>query len=75
MPYILTIRERNHSWAGRSPVQTTHATIEDAHAGLQEYVARNWAAEIGTECPDDPDEMIQEYFSEVLEAYDISETA
>src|ERR1039458_4219483 len=40
---------------------------------LHEYVRRNWAAEVGTEPPDDPGEMIEEYFEEVLESYDIIE--
>lgn len=39
MAYILTIRERNDSWAGRSPVRTKHATAEKAQASLVEYVA------------------------------------
>ena len=71
MRYILTIREHNHSWAGRGPVQTTHSTAEEAHASLRDYVARNWDSEVGTERPDDPEHMIREYFSEVPEAYDV----
>jgi hypothetical protein len=73
MPFTLTIRERNHSWAGRSPVRTTHATAEEAQAALVEYVARNWDAELGTGRPGDPVEMVEAYFSEVLEAYEIQE--
>jgi hypothetical protein len=38
---------------------------------LRDYVQRNWDAEVGTEPPDDPDEMVQEYFAEALEAYEI----
>ena len=40
-----------------------------------EYVHRNWGAEMGTEAPADSGEMVEEYFSEVLEAYDIVESA
>ena len=62
MPFILTIRERSHSWAGRLPVRSEHATRADAEAELQDYVRRNWDAEIGTEPPADPGDMVQEYF-------------
>ena len=75
MAYILTIRERNDSWAGRSPTSSEHATRGDAEAALCEYVRRNWDAEMGTEPPEDPGEMVAEYFSEVLEAYEIRESA
>jgi hypothetical protein len=73
--YILTIRERNDSWAGRSPATSGHANREDAEAALLNYVRRNWDAEMGTEPPDDPNETIQEYFAEALEAYEILESA
>jgi hypothetical protein len=72
MPFRLTIRERNHSWAGRSPVITTHSTRADAEAALLDYVRRNWVTEVGTEPPDDPDAIINEYFDEVLESYEIT---
>lgn len=75
MPYILTIRERNSSWAGRSPVVSEHASRGEAEAELRDYVQRNWDTEMDTNPPDDPDEMIQEYFETVLEAYEILETA
>jgi hypothetical protein len=74
MPYILTIRERNNSWAGRSPVTSLHPTSAEAKGALVDYVRRNWNSEMGTDPPVDPDEMLDEYFSEVLEAYEISET-
>ena len=51
MSYTLTIRERNHSWAGRSPAVTVHSRQEEAGAALLEYVQRNWGAEMGTEPP------------------------
>jgi hypothetical protein len=73
--FTLTIRERNHSWAGRSPAVTVHSTQEEAGAALLEYVQRNWDAEMGTEPPTDADEMIREYFSDVLEAFTIRESA
>lgn len=75
LAYILKIRERNHSWAGRSPARSEHATHGEAEAALREYVQRNWVAEMGTEPPDNPDEMVQEYFDEVREAYEIVESA
>ncbi len=75
MTYTLTIQERNHSWAGRSPIQSEHATRQDAEIALHEYVQRNWGAEMETDPPNDADEMIQEYFSEVLEAFEIRESA
>jgi hypothetical protein len=73
--YILTIRERNHSWAGRSPAASEHASREDAEAALRDYVRRNWDAEMGTERPSDSGKMVEEYFGEVLEAYEILESA
>jgi hypothetical protein len=73
MPYILTIRERNNSWAGRPPVTTTHNSRTDAEAELLDYVRRNWDAELGTEPPGDAQQMIEEYFADVLEAFEITE--
>lgn len=74
MPFLLTIRERNDSWSGRGPVTSTHEVRADVHAALLDYVRWNWHAAVGTERPDDPDTMIREYFDEVLEAYEITET-
>lgn len=73
MPYTLIIRERNDSWAGRPPVRSVYSTKNEAETALEEYVARNWDAEVGDERPSDPVEMVEEYFSEVLEAYEIME--
>lgn len=73
MPFILTISERNHSWAGRGPFTTTHSTRQETEAELLAYVRRNWDAELGTDPPEDPDDMIREYFDEALETYTISE--
>jgi hypothetical protein len=75
MPFLLTIRERNHSWAGRPPRSTTHPTQAEADAALLEYVQRNWESEVGTELPANAGLLINEYFDEVLEAYDITEYA
>ena len=75
MSFTLTIRERSNSWAGRGPMRSEHATRSEAEAELLEYVRRNWDAEIGTAPPDDPEDMIHEYFSDVLETYEIMETA
>jgi hypothetical protein len=75
MPYILTIKERSHSWAGRPPVSSPHATRAEAEGELRDYVRRNWDSEMGTEMPNDPNEAISEYFTEVLESYDIVEAS
>ncbi len=40
MPFTLTIRERNNSWAGRPPATSTHETREEAEGALREYVRR-----------------------------------
>jgi hypothetical protein len=74
MSYSLIIRERGHSWAGRSPVESLHGTQQEAHVELLDYVRRNWDAEFGTEPPEDAATMIAEYFADVLEAYEITET-
>ena len=73
MPFTLIIKERGYSWAGRGPVRSVHATRDEAEAELRDYVARNWDAEVGTDLPEDPTQMVQEYFAEVLEAYEIRE--
>jgi hypothetical protein len=72
--YVLTIRERGHSWAGRPAVRTVHKTRENAEAELLDYVRRNWSAEIGSDEPEDTEELIDQYFSEVLEAFEITES-
>jgi hypothetical protein len=75
MAYVLTIRERNHFWAGRPPAMSTYPTREAAEAALLEYVRDNWEEELDTDPPDDPGSMIEEYFEDVLEAYEITELA
>ena len=74
MPYTLTIRERNYSWAGRPPVSSEYAMEDEAEAALVDYVAENWDAAVGIDRPDDPDEMVDMYFATVLEAYEIVRT-
>lgn len=46
VPYVLTIREQGHSWAGRSPVTSVHESRAGAEAELLDYVKRNWEAEM-----------------------------
>ena len=75
MAFILTIRERGNSWAGRKPSSSEHVTRQAALAALVAYVKKNWEAEMDEEPPADEEEMIRRYFEGVLEAYDISETA
>jgi hypothetical protein len=72
--YVLTIRELGHSWAGRPPVRSSHASRAEAEAELADYVRRNWDAEMdGDRPPDGPAQMIDEYFASVLETYEISD--
>ena len=72
--YVLKIRELGHSWAGRPPVRSSHASRAEAEAELADYVRQNWDAEMdGDPLPDDPAQMIDEYFTSVLETYEISE--
>jgi len=73
MPFLLTIAEKNDSWAGRSPLTSTHNTREEAERALRDYVQRNWDAEVGTEPPEDPEVLIAEYFDDVLETYQVLE--
>lgn len=75
MPYVLMIRERGCSWAGREPIATVHASREEAEAELVDYVKENWDAEMNEHPPGDEDELIERYFDCVLEEYDIAETA
>jgi hypothetical protein len=39
-----------------------YATCVEAERALLEYVRRDWDAEVGTDQPDDPHKMIDEYF-------------
>jgi hypothetical protein len=73
MSYTLTIREQNYSWAGRSPLRMEFTTKEEAEAALDEYVAEQWDSAVGTDRPDDSDEMVDMYFTMVHEAYEIVE--
>jgi hypothetical protein len=76
MAFTLTIRERGNSWAGRHPVTSIHSSQQKAKAELVDYVRRNWDTEMGGgEPPGDEDELIDRYFEDVLEAYEITETA
>ncbi|HLG96905.1 MAG TPA: hypothetical protein VKX49_11395 [Bryobacteraceae bacterium] len=73
MPFILTLREVGNSWAGRGPFSSEHATRAEAEQALVEYVQGNWKNEFEDEMPSDPQELVRQYFDDVLEAYDISE--
>jgi hypothetical protein len=75
MPFVLMIRERNCSWAGRGPLADTYATREEAEADLADYVRRNWDARMGEDPPEDDYELIEHYFDCVLEEDDIAETS
>ncbi len=75
MPFVLMIRERGHSWAGREPIAVVHASREEAEAELVDYVKENWDAKMNEDPPADEDELIERYFDCVLEEYDIAETA
>ena len=73
MPFILTLREVGHSWAGRGPFSSQHATREAAEEALVEYVRANWKNESEDEMSTDPDELVRQYFDYALEAYEVSE--
>jgi len=73
MAFILTISELGSSWAGRSPVASTHPTEAEAHAALVDYVRNNWDSEMdGLELPPEEDAMVDTYFENVPEAYTIA---
>jgi hypothetical protein len=75
MPFVLVIRELGSSWAGRGPRATIHATEAEAEAALVDYVRNNWDSEMdGDELPEDEEDMVSQYFENVLEAYDIAQT-
>ena len=73
MTFTLVIKDRGQSWAGRSPVATTHTSRAEAEAALLDYVRRNWDAEVGDEPPPEAQQMIDSYFEDVLESYEIIE--
>ncbi len=74
MPFILAVFERSNSWAGRPPAVSLYATCDDAKAGLVAYVKKNWESELGDAIPEAGDEeLIEQYFEEVLEDYSIQE--
>jgi len=75
MPYILMIRERGCSWAGRDPIAVIHATEEEAQAELVDYVRENWDAKMDEDPPPDDDDLIEQYFDQTLEEYVITEAA
>lgn len=75
MPFVLMIRERRGSWAGRGPIAVIHPTEEAAQADLLTYVRENWDSRFGDDLPEDDDELIEQYFDCALEEYDIAETA
>lgn len=72
MPFVLVIGERGNSWAGRPSRATMHVTREEAEAEVLNFVQNNWDSELGDdERPEDPDEMVEYYFENVLERYEI----
>jgi hypothetical protein len=73
MPFVLIIRERGSSWAGRGPIAQIHPTEEDAYAELVDYVRENWDAKMDIDFPEDEDEAVEKYFDCVLEEYIITE--
>jgi hypothetical protein len=73
MAFTLTIRERGNSWGGREPMTSIHSSRQEAKAELVDYVRRNWSSEmVGEEPPSDEDDLIDQYFEDVLETYEIS---
>jgi hypothetical protein len=74
MPFVLMIRERGCSWAGRGPIAVIHPSKEEAQAELLDDVRENWDAKMGDDLPED-DQLIEMYFDQVLEEYVITEAA
>ncbi len=60
MPFVLMIRERHNSWAGRGPIAMTFPSEEAARAELLDYVRENWDGRAGGDPPEDDDELIEE---------------
>ena len=76
MPFLLMIRERRNSWAGRGPIAIIHPSEEAAHADLLDHVRKNWDDEMNVDPPeDDGDGLIEMYFDQVPEEYVITEVA
>jgi len=75
MPFVLIIRERGSSWAGRDPIATIHPSREEAEAELLAYVREMWEAKMDQDPPEDDDEIVERYFDKVLEEYLITEAA
>jgi division protein CdvB (Snf7/Vps24/ESCRT-III family) len=69
------IRERGYSWAGRGPITVIHPTEKEAQANLVDYVRKNWDDKMNEDPPEDDYELVEEYFDQVLEEYDIAEAA
>jgi len=65
MPFVLMIRERRNSWAGRGPIAVIHTTEEAAQADLLNYVRENWEDKIGDDLPEDENELVEEDFDRV----------
>ena len=53
----------------------THPTRQSAEDAVLTYVRENWDEEMGTAPPDDPQAMVEEYFADVMEQYEITEAA
>jgi len=75
MPFVLVIRERGSSWAGRDPIAVVHPSRDEAKPELVDYVRENWDTRMDEAPPENEDELVGRYFDNVLEAYDIAETA
>lgn len=75
MAFIFTLRERAESWAGRERVTRVHRTRAEAVMALVDYARRNWGAEMHEEPPADEEELVERYFEDVLEVYEITEIA
>lgn len=68
--WILTIRDTEGQWAGRSPRLTLHDSPDEAGAELEHYVQANWASKVGG--PAETEDPVAEYFDGVPERYDIA---
>jgi hypothetical protein len=71
--FVLSIKERGHSWAGREPLVMNFATREKAEQEIADYVSECWDDEMDIDKPEDTEEMVDAYFDHVLEEYEILE--
>jgi len=73
--FVLSIKERGSSWAGREPIVMTFPTREEAKQEIANYVVEYWDHKMDIDKPEDPDDMVDTYFDHVFEEYEIVEVS